>query len=114
MNQKALKTLEFNKIIDMLTTYASTPLGKDMCKQLLPMDTLDDICSSQEETSHALTRIIKHGSISFTVACSRYLLRLNTYLEKVLLIKFKVIASDRITNNILTFLIIKIPLFFTF
>lgn len=68
MNQKALKTLEFNKIIDMLTTYASTPLGKDMCKQLLPMDTLDDICSSQEETSHALTRIIKHGSISFSGA----------------------------------------------
>ena len=29
MNSKALKTLEYTKIIDRLTEYASSPLGKE-------------------------------------------------------------------------------------
>ena len=36
MNSKVLKTLEFNKIIEQLTEYASSPLGKELCKNTLP------------------------------------------------------------------------------
>lgn len=66
MNEKALKTLEFYKIIDQLTTYASTPLGKEMCRKLVPMDDLTSIRRAQKETSDALTRILQRGSISFS------------------------------------------------
>ena len=68
MNEKALKTLEFYKIIEQLTTYASTPLGKDMCKKLAPMDDLTSIRRAQKETSDALSRILQRGSISFSGA----------------------------------------------
>ena len=49
MNEKALKTLEFYKIIDQLTSYASTPLGKDMCRSLVPMDDLTAIRKAQKK-----------------------------------------------------------------
>ena len=45
MNEKALKTLEFNKIIDILEEYASTPLGKKHCRDLIPMTELEGISS---------------------------------------------------------------------
>ena len=34
--EKLLKTLEFNKIIDKFINFASTTLGKDLCKNLIP------------------------------------------------------------------------------
>ena len=36
MNEKALRILEYPKIIDMLTGYASSPMGKDLCRNLMP------------------------------------------------------------------------------
>ncbi len=36
MNNKALKTLEYTKIIEMLAAHASSPLGKIRCEDLLP------------------------------------------------------------------------------
>ncbi|MFQ9509679.1 MAG: endonuclease MutS2 [Lachnospiraceae bacterium] len=66
MNEKALKTLEFYKIIDMLAEYASTPSGKEQCRSLVPMSDMDDILSAQSQTSDALSRIYQKGSISFS------------------------------------------------
>ena len=66
MNEKALKTLEFYKIIEQLTTYASTPLGKEMCQKLIPMEDISAIRQAQKETSDALTRILQRGSVSFS------------------------------------------------
>ena len=57
MNQKALKTLEYDKIIDMLTGFALTPLGKKQCQELLPMDDSRAIRKAQTETNAALSRI---------------------------------------------------------
>ncbi len=37
MNQKVLKTLEYNKIIHQLTGYAASAPGKLLCQNLLPM-----------------------------------------------------------------------------
>ena len=32
MNQKALKTLEYTKIITQLESHAASPLGKSLCR----------------------------------------------------------------------------------
>lgn len=64
MNKKALKTLEFNKIIDQLAELASSSLGKELCHKLLPFSTLSEITEAQQETSDALTRIMKKGTLS--------------------------------------------------
>ena len=37
MNDKALKTLEYDKIIARLETYASSSMGKKQCAALLPL-----------------------------------------------------------------------------
>ena len=66
MNSKALKTLEFDKIINQLAEYASTPVGKETCANLTPSEDLEEIRQSVLETTDALTRVFKHGSISFS------------------------------------------------
>lgn len=66
MNQKSLKTLEFYKIIDKLTEYASSPLGKEQCRNLTPSKEINEIIESQTNTSDALTRILQKGSLSFS------------------------------------------------
>lgn len=66
LNTKAIKTLEYNKIIDKLIQYAGSTLGKERCSKLLPMNNLEDITNAQKETSDALTRILQKGSISFS------------------------------------------------
>lgn len=65
MNKKVLKTLEYNKIIDMLTEEAHSPLGKETARHLLPSTDRSEIISWQTETSHALMRLLKQGSLSF-------------------------------------------------
>lgn len=66
MNPKALKTLEFDKIIDKLTALATTPLGKELCKSLTPSIELDEIEHNLTETSDALSMILKKGTLSFS------------------------------------------------
>lgn len=65
MNQKVLQTLEFDKIINILTGYATTELGKSMCSGLTPMTDETDILNAQDQTQDALTRIYKRGNVSF-------------------------------------------------
>lgn len=66
MNQRALKTLEYNKIIDKLTALAASSLGKEKCSKLLPSDDITEIREAQAETSDALSRLLKNGSLSFS------------------------------------------------
>ena len=66
MNEKALKTLEYNKIIDKLVTFAGSELGREKCKSLLPVTDISEIRRSQHETSDALTRVLRKGSLSFS------------------------------------------------
>lgn len=65
MNQKALKTLEYYKIIGVLTEYASTEPGKKLCRELTPSCDYEEILLSQRETSDAVTRVRQKGGISF-------------------------------------------------
>ena len=66
MNKKTLTKLEFDKIIEMLTEHASSFAGKEKCKKLKPMTSLENIQSAQEETKAAFTRIVKKGRPSFS------------------------------------------------
>ncbi len=65
MNKKVCKTLEFDKIIDMLVEEADSALGKDSAKRLRPLSDQNEITALQAETTHALTRIFHHGPLSF-------------------------------------------------
>lgn len=65
MNQKVLQTLEFDKIIKILTEYATTELGKAMCSALTPMTEESHILNAQDQTQDALTRIYQRGNVSF-------------------------------------------------
>lgn len=66
MNEKVLKTLEYNKIIEQLVELAQSRLGKDICSNLLPMQTKAEIETAQTETSDALKRLLQKGSLSFS------------------------------------------------
>lgn len=65
MNEKALRTLEYNKIIDKLIHLAGSGLGKELCASLKPMHDLEEITTKQKETSAALSRILRKGSLGF-------------------------------------------------
>ena len=65
MNQKVLKTLEYNKIIDLLTEKADSEPGKKLCQELVPSTDLTQIRQMQQETRDALNRLFKCGGTSF-------------------------------------------------
>lgn len=65
MNQKALTSLEYYKIIERLTEKASSSMGKELCKKLLPSTDINEIRLMQTQTRDALTRLFQKGSISF-------------------------------------------------
>ena len=68
MNEKALRVLEYSKIIEMLTEHATTPLGKAQCAALVPSDDRDEISRNLKETTDAVSRLFQKGSISFSGA----------------------------------------------
>jgi len=63
MNSKALKTLEYTKIIDLLTARVVSQMGKDQAAALIPMTQLRDINRAQQETTEAATLILRKGSL---------------------------------------------------
>lgn len=65
MNEKVLNTLEYNKIIRMLTEKADSAPGKKRCDELVPSTDLNAISLAQTETSDALSYLFKKGSTSF-------------------------------------------------
>lgn len=65
MNEKAFTTLEYNKIIDLLTSRATSSLGRKKCEELLPSCSLAEIEHQQTQTQDALTRLFQKGRISF-------------------------------------------------
>ncbi|WP_278494563.1 endonuclease MutS2 [Eubacterium ramulus] len=65
MNQKALKILEYDKIIQLLAEQATSDAGKKRCLELVPMTDKQLITDAQAQTADALSRIYRKGSISF-------------------------------------------------
>ena len=66
MNDKALRILEYHKIINLLVDKATSQPGKDVCRKLTPMTELSEIEEAQQQTADAFTRLIKGGRIHFS------------------------------------------------
>lgn len=65
MNQKVLTVLEYNKVIDRLAAYASSPLGKEKCGKLVPFSQMEEINREQLHTEAAFNRLIKNDNLNF-------------------------------------------------
>jgi len=63
MNIKALNTLEYPKIIEMLQSRAASSMGKKLAQSLMPMTYLNDINRAQAETTAAVGTILRKGSL---------------------------------------------------
>lgn len=66
MNEKALRILEYPKIIQQLAECATSHSGKALCRSLLPSCSLPEILRLQTETADALRRLYAKGSLSFS------------------------------------------------
>ena len=66
MNTRSLRILEYDKIIDSLTGFATSEPGRLICRALLPETDLDKIVRAQKETTDASSRIFAKGNLSFT------------------------------------------------
>ena len=66
MNEKVLKTLEYNKIIARLAEHASSEDAKKRCLTLTPGTDINEINLLQLQTKDALNRLFKGGRISFS------------------------------------------------
>ena len=56
MNEKALRILEYDKIINLLTEKATSAPGKELCKILNPMTELAKIEEAQKQTADEIGR----------------------------------------------------------
>ena len=64
MDQKSLKVLEYNKVIDLLATKASSSLGLKYIEELKPKSDYKEVKSMLEETSEAQGILIKKGHVN--------------------------------------------------
>lgn len=62
MNDKTLKVLEYNKIVEMLMEKAESQLGKDRVKEIKPLVDINEIEKLQKETEEALSLLLKRGN----------------------------------------------------
>ena len=63
MNNKYLKKLEYNKILDILSSYATTYIGKETALNLIPSTSIENVSLLQKQTTEATYFIMKKGSI---------------------------------------------------
>lgn len=66
MNKKALSILEFDKITERLSKYATSAPGKVLCRKLMPSTDLDYIRKCEQDTTAASSRIFAKGSLGFS------------------------------------------------
>ena len=66
MNDRVLKTLEYDKIISALCAYASTEAGKNKCLSLKPASDIERIRTWQRQSADAFSRLMKGGSLIFS------------------------------------------------
>lgn len=62
MNEKVIKVLEYNKIIEKLKDSASSALGKGLAEQLKPFTSYEEVIQAQNETTDAVTCVLRKGT----------------------------------------------------
>ncbi len=66
MNEKALRILEYHKIINLLTDKATSAPGKELCHVLKPMTDIEKIEEAQRQTADAFSRLVKGDRANFS------------------------------------------------
>ena len=105
MDKNSLKKLEFNKILEILSSFAVTDKGKNLSLNLVPYTKKDDTIKAQNETKEALTLLYRKGSIPLTAELSdisEYILLLekNNFLSaKALLDIANVLKTSRLLKE---------------
>ena len=66
MNNKSLSTLEYNKIISRLVSFACSDGAKQVLHKLEPMTDIDKINTALDYTNDALTSVYQKGSVDFS------------------------------------------------
>ncbi len=61
MNLKVLKSLEYDKILNILSKYTTGELSKEQITKLQPVDDYDDASVMLEETDEAVRTLLKHS-----------------------------------------------------
>ncbi len=65
MNEKALHTLEYDKMIQKLAGYAVSPMAKELALALMPSISMSEIALQQQETTEAVSMALRKGNPSF-------------------------------------------------
>lgn len=65
MNLRTMRIIEYNKIVEMLTSYAASPMAKRKCQRIKPRKDIELINTLQRETRDALRRLNTQGNLSF-------------------------------------------------
>lgn len=63
MNEKTLRVLEFDKIINKLVSLTASPLGKELAEALVPDTDFVRVQKALKETSDGVTFIARRGSL---------------------------------------------------
>ena len=72
MNEKALRILEYDKIINMLAGFAVSPMAKEMAHHLQPSVSMSEIVLRQQETTEAVRRFSGNPSPAETGGNGRH------------------------------------------
>ena len=111
MKSKALKTLEYNKIIELLSAQATSKPAKEQLLKLQPMTNIGDIKDALAETSEAVRVIMLKGSAPlgqiYDIEDSLYFARKGGSLTMRQLLQ--VLYNLKVTSNVISFLKSDLP-----
>lgn len=68
IDDKTLKTLEYDKVIHELTKHAQTVPGRVLCENLIPAGSYDLTINRQQETDHAIKVVFERGVLPLSGA----------------------------------------------
>lgn len=111
MKSKALKTLEYNKIIELLSQQATSKPAKERLLKLKPMTNVGDVRDALAETSEAVRVIVLKGTAPlgqiYDIEDALYFARKGGSLTMRQLLQ--VLYNLKVTSNVISFLKSDLP-----
>ena len=111
MNKKGLKVLEYNKIIELLSSQAGSEMAKEKLKALTPSDNAAEIREHLSETTEAVSVIVRKGSLPvgqiYDIENAMHLARKGGSLTMRQLLQ--VLYNLKVASNVVTFLKSDLP-----
>ena len=111
MNKKGLKVLEYNKIIELLSSQAGSEMAKEKLKALTPSDNAAEIREYLAETTEAVSVIVRKGGLPvgqiYDIENAMHLARMGGSLTMRQLLQ--VLYNLKVASNVVTFLKSDLP-----